>query len=223
MTREEKRDAALRGASARYNPWLHLLGPSAVGVAIVAASLALLRDLRLHQLATVPLTVLGLNLAEWAIHREFMHARRWPLGVLHDRHADHHAVFHEDDMAVRSPRELWLVLMPGFAIVAAFVASLPIPVALAAAGASNAAALFAATTMSYLVSYELLHASYHAPPDTPFGRSRVVGALRRWHARHHAPRLMQWKNFNVTLPIGDVVFRTAAPRKFTPLDRDNSK
>lgn len=205
MTSEEKRAAALAAIPSWYNPWAHLIVPSLMGVAVVAAALALVRRLRAWELATVPISFVLLNAAEWALHRDLLHRRRPPMQLLYDRHIEHHAVFHEEDMAIRSPRELRLVLMPGFAILAAFIASLPIPAGLVAGGLRNPACLFAATTMAYLVSYELLHAAYHAPADSVVGRARIIARLRRHHARHHDPRLMQRWNFNVTIPLWDLV------------------
>jgi hypothetical protein len=209
MTSDDRRQAALAAMSSWYNPWAHLVGPSLVGAGIVATALWLVRDLRAWELATVPISFVLLNAAEWALHRDLLHRRRPPMHLLYDRHIEHHAIFHEEDMAIRSARELRLVLMPGFAIIAAFVASLPIPAGLIAAGLWNPAFLFAATTMAYLVSYELLHAAYHAPSASFVGRARIIARLRRHHARHHDPRLMQRWNFNVTIPLWDLVRGTA--------------
>jgi sterol desaturase/sphingolipid hydroxylase (fatty acid hydroxylase superfamily) len=205
MTREEKRAHVFAKIPASYSPWLHLTLPSLIGAGVITAALLVLRELRAWELVTVPLSFLLLNAAEWALHRDLLHRRRPPLHLLYDRHVEHHAIFVEEDMAVRSPRELRLVLMPGPAIIAAFVASLPIPAALIAGGLWNPACLFAATTMAYLVSYEMMHAAYHAPADSFIGRLRLVAVLRRHHARHHHPPLMQRWNFNVTVPLWDVV------------------
>ena len=72
------------------------------------------------------------------------------------------------------------------------------------------ACLYAATGIAYAVSYEWLHLSYHLPHDHPVGRSRLIRGLRRHHAIHHDPRLMQRWNLNVTVPLWDVVMRTVA-------------
>jgi len=40
------------------------------------------------------------------------------------------------------------------------------------------------------------------------GRSRLIRWLRRTHAMHHTPELMQKWNFNVTVPLADVVLGT---------------
>ena len=193
-----------------YSPWLHLAFPSLAGLSVVAACTLLLRDVRAAELATVPLTFLLLNAGEWRIHRDMLHRRTPPLGVLYDRHTpQHHMVFVTDDMAMRSTREFRLVLIPFYGILAAGVGALPIPAALwLGLGWRNPALLFMATTMAYVVGYEWLHLSYHAPSSSFVGRRAFIQRLRRHHAVHHAPELMQKWNFNVTIPLWDWVRRT---------------
>jgi sterol desaturase/sphingolipid hydroxylase (fatty acid hydroxylase superfamily) len=118
-------------------------------------------------------------------------------------------IFVTDDMAIRATREFYLVLIPAYGIVAAGVGALPIPAALwLGFGLRNPALLFMATTMAYVVAYEWLHLSYHAPADSFVGRLALIRRLRRHHALHHAPELMQKWNFNVTVPLWDWVRRT---------------
>lgn len=189
-----------------YRPWVHLAFPSAIGLSIVACALYLLHPLVAWQLATVPLTFLLLNASEWRIHRDLLHHRTPGMTVLYDRHTpEHHMIFLTDDMAIRSTREFRLVLIPAYGILAAFFSALPIPAVLAWLGQWNVAMLFVATTMLYVISYEWLHLSYHLPPESFVGRRKIIAFLRRHHATHHDPRLMQRWNFNVTVPLWDLV------------------
>ena len=59
--------------------------------------------------------------------------------------------------------------------------------------------------MLYVVSYEWLHLSFHLPATHFIARLGVVKKLKRHHATHHDPRLMQKWNFNVTVPLWDWV------------------
>jgi hypothetical protein len=190
-----------------YSPWFHLAFPSLVGLGVMAGCLMLLRDVTAWQVAMVPLAYVVMNAGEWRIHRDLLHRRTWPLYVLYDRHTpEHHMVFVTEDMSIRSPREFRLVLVPFYGILAAAVASLPIPLTLAALGQRNLGLLFMATVMAYVVGYEWLHLSYHLPESSRIGR--LVGPLRHHHAVHHDPALMQKWNFNVTVPLWDLVRRT---------------
>jgi sterol desaturase/sphingolipid hydroxylase (fatty acid hydroxylase superfamily) len=128
------------------------------------------------------------------------------MAVLYDRHTPlHHRIFVEGDMAVRSRREWRLVLIPAYGVVLIILANLPAVVALTLLGQRNLAALYAMTSVAYVLSYEWLHLAYHLPEGHPIARLRFVAALARHHAKHHDPALMQRWNFNVTFPIWDRV------------------
>ena len=192
-----------------YSPWAHLAFPSLVGIALVTASLWLVRDLTPWQLLTFPVAFLILNAGEWRVHRDLLHHRTPPLQVLYDRHTpEHHMIFHTDDMSIRSTREFRLVLIPFYGILAAAGSALPIPAILWWLGQRNLGLLFFACMVGYTVLYEWLHLSYHLPETHPIGGLRLMALLRRHHAVHHDPRLMQKWNFNVTIPIWDWVRRT---------------
>ncbi|MCU1278274.1 MAG: hypothetical protein JWM53_1820 [bacterium] len=211
QSRRDELRARLAGEIPRwYSPWLHLAFPSLVGLSVIVASIVCLRDLRAVELLAVPLTFLLLNAGEWRIHRDMLHKRTPPLTVLYDRHTpQHHMIFVTDDMAIRSTREFALVLIPFYGILAAGVGALPIPAALwLGLGLRNPALLFMAVTMAYVVAYEWMHLAYHAPADSVVGRLKMIRRLRRHHAVHHAPELMQKWNFNVTIPLWDWIRRT---------------
>jgi hypothetical protein len=178
-----------------YNPWAHLAFPSAVGIGAIALAVALLRDLRPVELLTVPIVFLLVNLNEWHVHRNILHRRFWPLEQLFWRHTpEHHVIY-----------------VCSYGIVAIFLTALPLTIALAMLVSRNVACLWVATTMGYVVAYEWLHLSYHLPADSRIGRSRLIGILRRHHAWHHTPELMQHWNFNVTVPLADWILRTIHP------------
>lgn len=189
-----------------YSPTLHLLGPAFVGLAIIAFALARIQDLRAWELALVPVFLVVSNALEWHAHRDLLHRRTKPLEVLYVRHTpQHHAVFVADDMFIRDWREVKLVLLPAWGVLAIVVAGSPIALLFAIAGAPNVAALWVASIVGYVLMYEWLHLAYHLPADGPIGRLRVTRGLRRHHQRHHAPQLMQRWNFNVTIPLWDHV------------------
>jgi hypothetical protein len=192
-----------------YSPWGHLAFPSLVGLGLIAAAILLLDRPSAFELLTVPVVLVLVNLNEWHIHRNVLHRRSWPLEVLFWRHTpEHHVVFVRDDMAMRSTREFRLVLIPFYGILAIFVTTLPITAALWVLVSHNVALLWVASAMGYVVAYEWLHLAYHLPATNPIGRSRLVALLRRHHAVHHTPELMQRWNFNVTVPLADWLLGT---------------
>jgi len=207
--RDDFRAELLSRVPERYSPLLHLTLPTALGLALAAASLASLSALHPAQLLLVPLFLVVANAAEWAVHKHILHRRIRGLEFLYRRHTpQHHAVYVPEALAIRSAREVRLVLLPAFSVVGLQLAQLGIGLLLARLGSPSAGALWVATASLYLIAYEWLHLACHLPEESAVGRLRLVRALRHHHGIHHAPALMHDWNFNVTAPLWDVIRRT---------------
>ena len=205
-SREDLRRELLARIPRWYSPWLHFAIPAVSGLAIVAFALGQIGDLQVWQLAFVPVFVVVGNAVEWHAHRDLLHRRTWPLEVLYYRHTpQHHAIYVSEDMNIREWRELRFVLLPAYGVVGLVAATSPITAVLWLAGQPNLAALWVATVVLYVLTYEWFHLAYHMPADGFVGRLRLTRWLRRHHQRHHHPPLMQRWNFNVTLPLWDLV------------------
>jgi sterol desaturase/sphingolipid hydroxylase (fatty acid hydroxylase superfamily) len=199
-----------------YSPWAHLAFPTLVGIAVAAFALSRIERLAAWQLLSVPVFLAFGNALEWHAHRGLLHRRVRFLEVLYVRHTpQHHAIFVADDMAIRDPRELKLVLLPAYGVLAILAVTSPITLLLAW-WQPNVAALWVASAVLYLLSYEWLHLAYHLPAQSPIGRSRALAYLRRHHQLHHATHLMQRWNFNVTVPLWDHVRGTVYRPSGTP-------
>src|SRR6185295_10488063 len=126
----EQRDAARARALAQapqYRPWLHVGTESLIGVAICAAAAWLARGAGPWHLAFFGVLLVLSNATEWSIHRDVLHVRRRGLEVLYDRHTPiHHVIYVTGDMAMRSARELQLVLIPAYGILLVFLFTLPV-------------------------------------------------------------------------------------------------
>ena len=179
------------------------------GLALLACLLAL-HDVRPLEWLTVPLALVYANLAEYAGHRWPMH-HPWPgLKAIYKRHAgQHHRFFTRDAMAVESARDFRALLFPPV-LVAFFFGAFGIPAwfVLAAWLSPNVAWLAIASGIAYFLHYEVLHSAYHLPAAHPLARVGLVRRLRGLHAAHHDPALMTRWNFNITWPLGDVLFGT---------------
>ncbi|WP_437589304.1 sterol desaturase family protein [Sorangium sp. So ce1000] len=200
-----------------YCPALHLVAPTLVGALVFAAAARLLEAVEAVELLAVPATLLLAFAFEWWAHRSVLHRRAPLLAALCDRHErEHHLAFTADDMALRSSRELWLVLTPPASGLLCLALLLPLAAAAGALFSRNAALLGLATAMAFFVSYEWLHLAYHLPADSPVYRVPGLARLREHHRRHHDPRLMKRWNFNVTVPVFDLLHGTRwspRPRK----------
>lgn len=158
----------------------------------------------------VGLTFLYANLVEYVGHRWVMHRRVPGLGLIYKRHAgQHHRFFTEAHMALESWRDCRAVLFPAVLTVFFFgVFALPSGLLVAWLATPNVAWLFVATALGYYLNYELLHLAYHLQEDAALLKFPLLRRLRRLHHRHHDATLMAHKNFNITYPIGDWLFRT---------------
>jgi hypothetical protein len=196
-----------------YSPYGHLAGTVGIGVAAVCISLSALRAPRLLELVTIPIAFVFANLIEWLAHKHLMHRRRRLLPVLFDRHTpEHHRAYRHDTMAIRDPRELRLVLIPAMGVLGIVLLATPAAFAASLVANENVGWLFLLTAATYVVGYELTHLCYHLPESSVVYRIPLVRALREHHAGHHVPGQMQRFNFNVTIPLFDLIFGTIAPR-----------
>jgi hypothetical protein len=205
-SRAEFREDLLSRVPRWYVPAVHLAFPAITGVAIAALALAQLRDVQAWQLLFVPVFLVMGNAIEWHAHRGLLHRRTRFLEVLYIHHTPmHHALYVSDAMALRSARELRFILLPAYGLLTILLASSPIALVLLWIGQPTLAALWVASAVFYILTYEWLHLAYHLPESSPIGRLPLVQKLRRHHQRHHAPHLMQRWNFNVTVPLWDWV------------------
>ncbi|HVY45480.1 MAG TPA: hypothetical protein VHB21_06350 [Minicystis sp.] len=192
-----------------YSPAVHLAIPTAIGVGVAIAAAFALRHVTWADALALPVTLFAGFGLEWRAHKFVLHHRTPGLGILYERHElKHHVIYTYDDMAMRSPRELYLILMPAYAIVLVFLLVVPFALATAWLASTNAALFVVIASMLFFLSYEWMHMSYHLPEGSLIGRSRVVARLRELHRRHHDPRLMKHWNFNVTVPVFDAIHRT---------------
>ena len=203
----ERRVQIVAQMPARYSPTLHLAIPALIGFAVLATAIVRLRTnvLRPEELLTIPITLLAGFGFEWRAHKDILHRRLPLLGVLYERHElNHHVIFTDRDMAMRSKREWWFVLMPPYAVVLVFLTLvLPMAILIEKYVSTNVAMLVTATSMVFFLSYEWLHLAYHLPSEHPIARLGIIAKLREHHRRHHEPRLMKRWNFNVTVPLFD--------------------
>jgi hypothetical protein len=196
---------------ATYSGWLHLGFTSIGSLAVLVTAIVMVDAPSALEWLTVPATFLFANFVEYRAHKGPMHHPvKGPLRRLYDRHTlFHHRFFTRDDMVIDSARDFYAVLFPPVMLFFFLgIVATPVAAALFLFATPDAAWLYVATALSYFLSYEWLHWSYHQPPESPIGRLPFIPALRRHHARHHDLEMMSKWNFNITFPICDGIFGT---------------
>jgi hypothetical protein len=158
----------------------------------------------------VPLAFLYANFVEYFGHRFPMHRPFPGLKLIYRRHAgQHHRFFTDHAMALETPRDLRAVLFPPLLVVFFFGGfALPAWLLLDALTSGNVAWLMLATGIAYFLNYEFLHLAYHQPAGHWMTRVPGVARLAWLHRHHHDPQVMARRNFNITYPIGDLLFGT---------------
>jgi hypothetical protein len=197
-----------------YSGPAHFLFTTVGCLVIIGACVSAIHSPRLLEWTTVPLTYLFANFVEYSGHRRFMHRPRRLVRAVYQRHTiEHHHFFTHEAMPCESTRDYKMVLFPPLLLVFFFgLFALPVGALLSLLATPNVARLFVATAIGYFLHYEWLHFVYHLDPTSAVARLPMVGALRRNHERHHELALMGRYNFNLTLPIFDVLLGTRAPR-----------
>jgi Fatty acid hydroxylase superfamily len=182
-----------------YRWWLNILNEVAVGVPLfIWAS----HHMSGWHFTLLPLFLILANFLEWFYHKNLMHHVMWGLKFITKEHiGEHHSMFVAGDMAIRQAKEMHAVLLAPVSLAIAY-GILLIPAGLAFLLYPPVAYAWVMTGAMYLILYESLHAVYHLPVDGPFRW------LRKRHELHHDPEFMQKYNYNVTLPIWDLILGT---------------
>lgn len=199
------------GISPRYNGWLHMFIVAAIGTVIITSSLGQLAQVSVLEWLSVPVTLLTVNFAEYCAHRWLGH-RKTNIGKLfYQRHTgDHHSFFLDSDMAYQNSRDWRVVLFPSYLIIA-FSVGLVLPgvALLLNVASSNIAYLYAASAIGGYLLYEVLHFSYHIPQGDAAEKLFLYipgwKTLREHHRLHHRRDKMSVANFNITLPVFDLL------------------
>jgi hypothetical protein len=198
--------------SKRYRGAAHFAFTSVFSLVLIAYSLTQLHAVLAWEWLTIPLTVVYANLAEYWGHRLVMHRPVPGLRLIYRRHAgQHHRFFTHEHMGYDSTRDFKAVLFPPV-LASFFLLAFAAPAGWLVSWltTANCAWLFVASGVGYFYHYEILHLAYHLPADHALTRLPGLAALRRLHTAHHDPRWMSTRNFNITYPIGDWIFRTLA-------------
>lgn len=198
----------------RYSGWWHMLSVLGVGLCVMVFSFFQINAITLIELITVPATLLAVNFAEYAAHRWLGHRKTSYGKLFYSRHTgDHHSFFHSTAMGFESVRDWRVVLFPVYLIVV-FVLLLTLPLGYVLHGlfAGNVAYLFAISSIGGYLLYEILHFSYHIPVGHWAEKLFLIipgwRRLRSLHVAHHEREHMQHVNFNITLPIFDILLGT---------------
>ena len=171
-----------------YRGWLHLSFTTIGALVAILAAASQVHHVRGIEWPVIPMSFLIANLGEYFGHRYPMHHKTRGLGLLFRRHThEHHRFFTDRATAFESSRDFKITLFPPIMLIF-FLGFLAAPIAglIYLLTTANAAWLFATVAISYFLTYEWLHFSYHVAPDSRWGRLANDGTTPS--APHLAPR-----------------------------------
>lgn len=209
MQFEERRQKIINTIPKWYHPLPHVIIPSVLGISLIVFCSLLMSNVSLIALLSIPITLFFLFGFEWLVHKYVLHTRQPLLNQIYKLHElSHHIIYTNDQMAMQNAKEIYFIMMPPYAIVLVFCLIAPLAFALGLIFSFNVACLILITSMSFFLTYEWLHFSYHQPANSWIGRNKFIKTLRRLHRTHHNPKLMKKWNFNVSLPVFDFLLGT---------------
>ncbi|HLK92767.1 MAG TPA: hypothetical protein VKZ18_22935 [Polyangia bacterium] len=197
---------------AGYSPGRHAARTLAIATTLGAVGGWLASRAHPRDWVLAPIFFVVANFIEWMIHRHPMHHPRPPRFMYANHTLLHHLAFTDGNMPITRAAELGLVMMPWYTMLGLFVLASPIMVLAGLVRGPGLAGVFLLAAVGYFLMYETLHALYHLPDATlvrlGVGRSGLFKRLQAHHAHHHILGRMAHVNFNVTIPLMDVVLGT---------------
>lgn len=210
-----KRQAAFRAdyrtkIGKLYSGPLHVFVIYAIGFAAIWYFATHIHDTRWTDWLIVPLAFLAANIFEWWIHRYVMHRPVKGFMGIYKRHTlAHHQFFTEEEPTFDDTRDYRITFFPPYAL-ATFICMTVVPAWITAQiWSANAAWLLMCTTTAIYLNYELFHMCCHVKDDRLVRHIPFINTIRRHHISHHNTAIMMEKNFNLTYPIADWLFRTS--------------
>lgn len=211
LSRQRFNEALRAGIPARYSPVAHFACTAGFCAAAVSLGLIGIDGLHWYEFLLIPPSLVFLNIFEWWAHQRVMHSSG-KLGFLYRTHTlEHHRLYRWGDMGIQSWREVYYVLIPLNAIAGLILTTAVLVTTIGLLISANAGWIFLIMISVYVLAYEVMHLIYHLHDDHVLKRSRLVKKLAEHHSRHHDPKLMQKWNFNITVPLADMMFGTVAP------------
>ena len=192
----------------------HLISIAVLVPGSIVLTLCELEQCGWGDLAFVLSTLVFGNWVIHLIHRYLLHVPVKYIQYPYQIHTlIHHQYFTESEYEFSELGELDVILFPVWFV---FVLTLVIsPLAGYGAvvylGKNTALLLMMMINVNYLL-YELVHFTSHLPESSWIHRIGFFRFMRRHHWLHHHKALMGRKNFDVTFPLFDILFRTWVTR-----------
>ncbi|MCZ6678090.1 MAG: sterol desaturase family protein [Candidatus Poribacteria bacterium] len=194
-----------------YNFYLFFGLTNLIGIFVIYCSAAfIVKRVQLLEWVTIVVVFLCANFVEYICHRGPMHNQLHliPKFLFKPHTLSHHEYFTHDAMSMDTSKEAYKVLFFFWDVFQFLGLISPVFFLAWYLINRNVAGLTLITLVGSFLLYEWMHLVYHAPERYKIDRIPLLGALKRNHQTHHNKELMNDYNFNITLPIWDVIVGT---------------
>ena len=162
------------------------------------------------ELSIIPVAIILANFVEYAFHRWPMHSVVKPLKKMYKIHSGkHHRYFTHEYMNIECDEDMREVFATATTVIL-FISFIVLPVSILSALfiSTNVGLLFFATSMMYYGIYEFIHFATHLSLDHWVLKIPFMKSAKSHHQLHHNTKVMRHCNFNIGLPIMDLLFGT---------------
>ncbi len=217
------RIAQLLKVPAWYRARAHFIATSAVSLPLIAwGSLTLSRTgpITAAEVAFLGAFLVLASLVEYLLHRYPLHRRMRALPLAYERHTLlHHHYYTEAAIEAFEGREYRFVFFPVWGVtLIQYGINLPMSLIVGWTLGQRFGALALVAGPLFFFLYELVHGLCHLPLASITWRALrrlplagwALWQLREHHRRHHDKALMGRANFNIVVPIWDLILGTRA-------------
>jgi len=174
-------------------------------------SLFFISNLHLLELMIVPIALFASNFVEYSFHRWPMHHKRFFIfEKMYKTHSgQHHRYFTNEYMDIECDKDRREVFAKWFTVfLLIFLIVLPISIFCFLLFGQNIGILFFATCITYYGIYESIHCIVHHPDNHFLLKIPFMKLAKKHHKAHHDTKIMRNYNFNIGLPMMDIIFNT---------------
>jgi len=159
-------------------------------------------------LVVILVAILYSNFVEYSLHRWVLHYPFFLRGAYRIHTGVHHRFFTDKHMDYEEERDLFDILTPFSNTLIIYALAGIAALSFGMMSALNLGLLFFGVCLVYYILFELVHLGSHMSPKHWCHRIPLLSRGMRLHREHHDPKKMRLINFNIVVPVFDILFRT---------------
>lgn len=193
-----------------YSAKAHYLATTGLSIPLILYAFWKIENLSALDFLVVPVFVLFATLFEYLVHKYLLHRRTWFMKPAYEEHTlRHHAYFSHEAIEATQSADFERVLFPvwGVALIQYGIV-LPASFAIGYLFSPNAGFISLVVGAMFFFMYETIHMITHLPEKHKIFKIPGLYFLKEHHRAHHHYAKMGKYNFNIVLPVWDVILGT---------------